>query len=313
MRSEAQLGSQLGESKRWQNQMSSIVALIAYSYNSFNLPRLGVKHMRKRGKILRDTRNGPGLLIVEGQQYPFSLEGAWRSDVPPAPGMAVEVEFGSGGEILAIRSIPESQAAKEQAEAALTVAKEQGAKLAAGLVARFGMPSLVGVGLLLISWLFLGAFSIETPFAKLSFTFCDCLGFLNSSHGFEAAMAGARMRPGAGFYGFLALIALAGPFLHHFWKDRRAVLGGLLPLLFVLMVGLLVRSNIQSSLGLDASGPLGTAMKQLRDEAMAAVSLGFGAYLSFLVSFYFAADALRQFLTGKTSKKLKEAARRAAA
>ncbi len=233
--------------------------------------------------------------------------------MPPAPGMAVEVEFGSGGEILAIRSLPESQAAKEQAEAALTVGKEQGAKLAAGLVARFGMPSLAGVGLLLISWLFLGAFSIETPFAKLSFSFWDCLGFLNSSHGFEAAMAGARMRPGAGFYGFLALIALAGPFLHHFWKDRRAVLGGLLPLLFVLMVGLLVRSNIQSSLGLDASGPLGTAIKQLRDEAMAAVSLGFGAYLSFLVSFYFAADALRQFLTGKTSKKLKEAARRAAA
>ena len=46
--------------------------------------------MAKRGKILRDANAGPGLLMVEGQQYPFSLEGVWKSEVPPRPGLPVE-------------------------------------------------------------------------------------------------------------------------------------------------------------------------------------------------------------------------------
>ena len=54
---------------------------------------------------MRDPRFGPGLLIVEGQQFPFSVPGAWRSEQSPAPGMSVEVEFGSAGEILAIRPV----------------------------------------------------------------------------------------------------------------------------------------------------------------------------------------------------------------
>ena len=39
--------------------------------------------MKKRGKVLRDTTLGPGLLIVEGQQYRFTLQGVWKSAAPP--------------------------------------------------------------------------------------------------------------------------------------------------------------------------------------------------------------------------------------
>jgi hypothetical protein len=46
-----------------------------------------------------------------------------------------------------------------------------------------------------------------------------------------------RGSPSAGLYGFLAIVALAGPFLHYFWKDKRAVLAGVLPLLFMLVIG----------------------------------------------------------------------------
>ncbi len=49
--------------------------------------------MQKRGRILRDPISGPGLLMVDGQQYPFSLEGVWKSEVPPASGMVVDVNF----------------------------------------------------------------------------------------------------------------------------------------------------------------------------------------------------------------------------
>ena len=96
--------------------------------------------MAKRGKVLRDPHAGPGLLIVEGRQYPFIMEGVWGSEVPPKPGLAVEVEFDSLDKIIGITALPESQIAKEQAEIALAAAKKRGAALAASLAAKFGLP-----------------------------------------------------------------------------------------------------------------------------------------------------------------------------
>jgi len=68
--------------------------------------------VKKQGKILRDARTGPGLLMLEGQQFPFLLTAAWRSEQLPSSGMSVEVEFDSAGEILAIRPVSEIQLAK---------------------------------------------------------------------------------------------------------------------------------------------------------------------------------------------------------
>ena len=70
--------------------------------------------MQKRGRILRDPISGPGLLMVEGQQYPFSLEGVWRSEAPPTTGMVVDVEFDSGSRVVAVTAVAESQIAKER-------------------------------------------------------------------------------------------------------------------------------------------------------------------------------------------------------
>src|SRR5438309_624010 len=78
--------------------------------------------------------------------------------------------------------------------------------------------------------------------------------------------------PSSGLYGFLAIVALAGPFLHYFWKDNRAVLGGTLPLLFMLVIALMVRSEIGSMGGADTAGMPPEMLKQMRDEAMKAVS-----------------------------------------
>ena len=60
---------------------------------------------RKHGKVLRDASQGPGLLMVEGQQYFFSLTGLWKSDLPPKVGMEVEAEFNRDGQLLAIRTV----------------------------------------------------------------------------------------------------------------------------------------------------------------------------------------------------------------
>jgi hypothetical protein len=58
--------------------------------------------MQKRGNILRAPRGGPGLLMIEGRQFAFSLDGVWKSKFPPKPGLLVEVELDSESRITAI-------------------------------------------------------------------------------------------------------------------------------------------------------------------------------------------------------------------
>lgn len=258
--------------------------------------------MTKRGKVLRDASATPGLLVVDGQQYPFSLEGIWKSEVPPKPGMVVDVEL-ENGVVTSITAVPESQLAKEQAEVAMAMAKEKGSALASSMVAKFGMPTLVATGLLIIGWFFLTSVSVTTPFGGISFTFWQVLGLLNANNAFEALMQSGRGGPSAGFYGFLAIVCLAGPFVSHFWKDKRAHLGGLLPLLFMVMVGIMIRSSIMSSIGGGAAGggDLGNMVKEMQDEAMKAISIGFGIYVSLLASLYLGGVALKKFLAAKAS------------
>ncbi|HEX3684316.1 MAG TPA: hypothetical protein VHU83_17410 [Bryobacteraceae bacterium] len=165
----------------------------------------------------------------------------------------------------------------------------------AQLAAKCGTANLVAGGALLLGWFVLTALSIQIPFTgKLTFTFYQVLGLLNSNNLLESMDHGSRS--GAGIYGLLALIALAAPFLHLLWKDKHAVLGGLVPLLFMLTVWIMVGHGIHSAFGGSAAGPESELEKQAEQEAMGAISWGFGAYLSFLASLYFAATAVKRFL-----------------
>jgi len=60
-----------------------------------------------RGKVLRGPHGGIGLIMVEGRQYPFSLDPLWKSQTSPKPGLPVDVSFGPGGQIIAITAVPE--------------------------------------------------------------------------------------------------------------------------------------------------------------------------------------------------------------
>ncbi|HZY71905.1 MAG TPA: hypothetical protein VFE22_02220 [Edaphobacter sp.] len=254
--------------------------------------------MKKRGKVLRDTSSGPGMLMVEGKQYTFPLEDVWKSEAPPRPGIVVDVELSDEGTVQSVTAVPESQIAKEQAEQALAVARARGGALASSAVARFGMPTLAATGLLIVGWFFLSTISINAGFlGKMDFTFWRVLSFVNAKNAFEA-LGTLKDGGSAGFYGLLALIALAGPFLATFWKDRRAVLGGLLPLLFMLLVALLVRSAVSSA----TAGAPAEMMDAARSEMMKQVSIGMGAYVSLLAAIYLAFISVKKFLVaGATS------------
>ena len=256
--------------------------------------------MAKRGKVLRDANAGPGLLMVEGQQYPFVLDGIWKSTVPASAGLAVDVDFDTQGVIRGITAVPDSQVAKEQAEAALAAAKQKSAALASNLVARFGLPTLIAEAILIVAWFFLTAVSIQIPFAgKLEFTFWQILGFLNASNVLEVLERNGH--PSTGVYGFLALACLAGPFVSYFWKDKRAALAGALPLVFMAIVCLIVRSSIHNALGDAGSSPIADLQQQVQDEMSKAISIGFGIYLSVLAAVYFAGLAVKKFLLSRAA------------
>ncbi len=79
--------------------------ILASSMLALALFRGPAAETRKRGKVLREPGAGPGLMIVEGQQFPFSLTDLWQSPQPPKIGMIVEAEFNRDGKLVAIRAI----------------------------------------------------------------------------------------------------------------------------------------------------------------------------------------------------------------
>ncbi|HET7205835.1 MAG TPA: hypothetical protein VFI95_04565 [Terriglobales bacterium] len=250
--------------------------------------------MLKKGRILRDPLTGPGLLIVEGQQYPFLQEGVWRSDVPAKPGMAVQVEFDGENNICGITAIPERQIAAELADPATNILRERSTALLAAIVGRCGWPPLIAEVLLISAWCLLTAIAVQLPFAgKLQLTFWQLLGYLNSSGTVQVLDPGTN--PGAGLYGLFAIAAMLGPFFQYVWRDKRAALGGILPLTFTFLVVLMLRNNVHSLLRTQM-GSFSSIHQGTENTVMNAVSFGWGTYLAVFVGLYFAALSLTEFL-----------------
>jgi hypothetical protein len=265
--------------------------------------------MAKRGRIMRDPNAGPGLVIVEGQQYAFSLEGIWRSDTLPRLGVVVDVDFDPHGEVMAMTAVPEAQLAREQAEAALQGARQKGAQLASGMVGRFGAARLIAAALLVPGWWFLSTVTLDAAmFGQLKVTFWQLLGFLNAGNPMEMLAGGGR-GPGTRLYGLAAVLCLAGPFLSYFWKDRRAHLAGVLPLLFMVFVALTVLAGVRelegagreamAGVGAEYQSMVADFQREARREAMKALSLGLGLWLSLAASLYLAIRGVRDYLINR--------------
>src|SRR6266436_5158238 len=103
--------------------------------------------MTKRGKVLREPTSGPGLLMMEGQQYRFSRE-VWRSEAPPKAGLVVDVELDTQGGVQAVTVVPDSQLTKEQAEASMVLARRKDRNMPSSLitVTRIGLIRLAAGG-----------------------------------------------------------------------------------------------------------------------------------------------------------------------
>jgi hypothetical protein len=265
--------------------------------------------MKIRGKILRDTNAGPGLLSIDRVQHPFTLEAHWRSDTPPKVGMVVEVEMDAGGALLSVTPVADSQLAKEQAELAMHAAKAKGGELAAGLTARFGVPTLAAMAALLVGWFFLNTVAIQVSSEYgMGLSFWKILAVVNSPAGLMASLGGVG--GGSGIYGFLCIVALIAPLAPQVWKDKRAHLGGLVPLVFMLLVAVMVYLGISDGMkqaqgmasamgGAQAARMLDDVGGEMLRQAMRAISIGAGGYLSLIASLYLAGRGAIKFLAAK--------------
>jgi hypothetical protein len=145
-----------------------------------------------------------------------------------------------------------------------------------------------------------------------SITFYDSLKFLNSG---GMALGGG----GAGIYGLLVFIALAGMLLHLVWKDRRAAWGMALPLLLMVLVFLIAyfkassqMSDAEEAMGQFANNPEYQQMArdmaaQARKQMWGAVSFGFGLYVALAASLFLAWLAWKSARGGSSTPQLQAA------
>lgn len=265
--------------------------------------------MKKRGKVVRDTSVGTGLLVAGGKQYPFELEGMWQSETAPRVNMVVDVELDEAGQVLTVVVIPETQLAREQAEVAMQVAREKSARLGKEAIARFGVGTVCGMAALVLGWFMFNVVTVNISAGHSEgMTLWTILGALNSPSNFMNALSGNGS--GTGVYGFLAMVCLVGPLLPFFVKHRLASLGGLLPLLFMVLVCFKIYSGINDSLtqansaaaffgGAQAAQYASAMMSQMAKEALRALSVGLGGYLAFGAALFFAVRSVIKFLSSR--------------
>ncbi|WP_263376049.1 hypothetical protein [Granulicella aggregans] len=253
--------------------------------------------MTKRGRVLRDTNIGPGLLTVEGKQYSFLLEGMWRSEVSPRPGMTVDVNFDSDGAPAEVFAVSESQIAKEQAQRAFSGALRHGealggavtgaigASVAGGLKRRLGPLTIAAEVILLLAFFVLPDLRVG-GFVSRALSGWDAIGL-----GPQTQMTNDR-----GFLSLLAIVCLLAPLAIPFLKQTWARWLNAAPVAFLLVACIVVDSQMHSAAS--AAGNMGEELGGAAGREMAGqfgltYSLAVGAYLALICAIYLLTRAFK--------------------
>lgn len=264
----------------------------------------------KRGRILRDTNSGPGIVSVDGTQKSFSLEQHWRSATPPKVGGVVDVELGADGEVIGVAALDETTLAREQAQFALAAATTHGRKYAGLVMARVGIPTLAAVGLLAVAWLFLSTLSVQvTASYKESITFYEVMKIAHNGTALDSLKS--LDYQGAGVWGILMVAALLAPIAPHFHPNKYLKLGYVAPLALMLVVLLQLYLSISAGMskarglangfgGAEAAAMAEQMLEQMLDTALKAISLGLGFYIAAAIAAGLSFIGIRSFLAANT-------------
>lgn len=265
------------------------------------------KEYMLRGKILRDTNAGAGLLFVNGEQKAFTLETHWKSSTPPKVGGVVDVALLENGEVATVHAVEDTTLAKEQARKGLELALVHGKKWGGLIHARVGTHTLVAMGLVAVAWLMLTTVSVRISTSNSAgASFLDILRMINSNR--ELASLGSLKYLSSGIYGWLMAIALLAPALPHFLSNKHLRLAYCAPLAYMLAIaGLLffsIRDSVSQARGAMSAFGGDARARAMADEMMSemlamtwqAISLGLGFYLAIATASYLAFVGIKKFL-----------------
>jgi hypothetical protein len=217
-----------------------------------------------RGSIIKVPNATPGLLMVNGNQKQFTLEGIWRSQSAPAPNQTVEVDFDEAGNIVGISVVDPAQIAREKfsdisnkvSGAIGDFTKGQGAdgaKVAQDVfrkfVARVGAVTLGASVLLWICLFFVTGYQLNLGFiGSQSYTLWDFIG-LNMNPNLGAPEVNH------GFWGLIGIVCIFAPVIVPFISNPLAKFGSALPLVYLVIAILMEKSSINRVLQVPAGVP----------------------------------------------------------
>jgi len=197
---------------------------------------MGDTGAKMRGTILKVPGAGPGLLMVNGQQKPFTLEGIWKSPVAPAANMTVDVDLDASDSITSVSVVDAQQLAREQMRQLGGVAQERGREAAViarqgldALTARMGAVALACAVLVWVVWFFFTVASIDAGGGRMSYTFWNLIG-LDFKDLESLATGGSH-----GFFSLLGLIAIAIPFAAPFVRATWSKYLYVAPLAYIVL------------------------------------------------------------------------------
>ena len=250
--------------------------------------------MTTRGTIIKTPDATPGLVMVNGAQKSFTLEGVWRSPVAPAPNMTVDVEMDGAGTVVAITAVDSQKLAREKFDQIGSIAQQQGKEAAdiakqgvGALATRMGTAALVATVIVWVAWFFLPFVKIEFFLLNRTLTFWD---FLALDMANPQSPTGSR-----GLIGLLGMLCLVAPVARPFVQHAKARFLNAAPLAFVLAAYLLF--YVRFSGGADDVGDNATLaemtaglqreaaralLESMSISAAAIVLVGAAGYLAFL-------------------------------
>lgn len=195
---------------------------------------------KMRGTIVKVPDAAPGLVVVNGQQKQFTLDGIWKSPVAPAANMTVDVDLDAAGTLTAMRVVDVQQIAKEQMRQLSGMAQERGKEAAemakqgiGALAARMGAVTLGCALLIWVLWFFFSVASINAGGGDMSYSFWNLIGL--DFNNLESLASGGRH----GFFSLIGLIAIAAPFAASFVRAPWSRYLNAAPLTYIVL-GLII-------------------------------------------------------------------------
>jgi hypothetical protein len=237
-----------------------------------------------RGRILQYNPNeGKGIVTVNGAQIPFEI-GQWRGAEAPQVNRTVDVVLVNGA-ASTIAPVPESVLMAEKTN---ELKSKLGGLLGSAditsgqsVIDALGKPLLVGYGIFILA-------SLILPVAKVEF-----MGFGQSATLWKATGLSDMMGSNHRFLLWASFLSILVPV---FWKNPKAWLATLIPVLSLAWMGWSVYSQFHGSTSANDSmmGGMLSGMTGRKQESP--FSLGFGAYVCMAASLYIAYVGVRKYL-----------------